>query len=1012
MKRAIVFGIMALLVCGTSAYGQALKGSISVSVTDADGAAIPGAVVEVGSDQTLSKRSGVTGNDGSVNLPALDPAANYVVTTTMDGFNGARNESVLVKAGQNTPIRVSLTLATVSEEVVVTAESPVVDVTSAQTGQDITLDLVESLPTARTYQDYLQLVPGVQAAVVDADGNNNPASRSGLNYSDIGGEVGSSADNFYYFEGVNVTDSVDGTSGANINTEIIQEQSVATGGLAAEFVGATGLVSNVITKSGGNSFSGSVNYYFQNDSLVDDNDNRADSSFSTFDTAFTIGGPVVRDKAWFFASYRAVNREEDVVDLDDRLLRTVERNDDQIFGKITWSPTQSGLLTGIYLSDPWDRNGSFNEQRANSRDITADRGGDRLTGTYSHVFNSLVLEVAGSEHEADLDTTPTNLETRNDVIFRNADDPNDITVTQLGGSGTSFIENRGTEQLRGSLEYLADTSWGSHTLKGGFELSQNDDFRDFVTTGDGGIYSSLSSIYVGQGITAAEVANNFTDVDFNPDNASDVGGFIDTINSLPNRNEFYALLDGNGDGTITGAEIGANLIYGSTAGNPNGLINYDRIFQTSSGEQFTKSEGTVLYLQDTWQYNKWSVNLGVRAEEWEHFDTAGTNIYTFDRDYAPRLSVVYDLKGDGRQRISAYVGRYYDPIRNNMTNFAGSVTGRERREQVFVNNEWVTYRIRGGPSQADAFFAPTTQTPYTDEFQVGYKIDLGSNMSFEANVIKRKTDDILEDYDLGLYADAAAYHLPVDHPESLFLGLDYFGYSDFPDSNFIIGTLAGGNRDWEGVELVFRKRMSNNWQMLASYNYADGTGNTNSDSNADFQGDVLWLDPRAINQEGTQPGLVEHLFKVAGTYQWDNGLSVGGAYRWNSGSIVSRTFSASGRNLPLLDINDPDYTGGPIQFAGGSGFGDPGDSGGWLSPLAVGSLENPDYGTLDLRVAYLWRLGGRFEVDVFLDIFNALDDQATIRIQDLVGGGGGAAFGEGTDFVDPRRYFLGARLRF
>jgi hypothetical protein len=347
-----------------------------------------------------------------------------------------------------------------------------------------------------------------------------------------------------------------------------------------------------------------------------------------------------------------------------------------------------------------------------------------------------------------------------------------------------------------------------------------------------------------------------------------------------------------------------------------------------------------------------------------------------------------------------------------MTNFAGSVTGRERREQVFVGGEWLTYRIRGGPAQADALFAPTTQTPYTDEFQIGYKIDLGSNMSFEVNAIKRTTEDILEDYDLGLYADPDVYGLPVDHPDSLFLGLGYFGYDTPPVSNFVIATLAGGNRDWEGLEFVFRKRMSNNWQMLASYNYADGTGNTNSDSNADFQGDVLWLDPRAINQEGTQPGLVEHLFKIAGTYQWDNGLSVGGTYRWNSGSIVSRTFRASGRNLPLLDINDPDYTGGPIQFAGGSGRGEAGGAGYWLSPDAVGTLENPSYGILDLRVAYLWRINGRLEADFFLDVFNALDDQKAIRVQDLRSGFNGIEYLEGTDFVDPRRYFLGARLRF
>jgi hypothetical protein len=1019
MKQVFVFACLALLVVGGTAFGQGTKGSITVSVTDDSGAGIPGATVEASSDQALRSATAVTGADGAATLSGLDPASNYVVTTTMDGFNGARNENVLVRSGQTTGIRVTLTLATVTEEVLVTAESPVVDITSAQTGQEITLDLVESLPTARTYQDYLQLVPGVQAAVVDANGNNNPASRSGTNYQDILGTVGDSRDNFYYFEGINVTDSVSGVAGAFINTEIIQQQNVTTGGLLnAEFIGATGLVSSVVTKSGGNDFSGSVNYYLQNDSLVESNKNRADDSFSTYDTAFTLGGPIVKDKAWFFGSFRLVNREQDVSDPGGNLQRTVTRDDEQAFAKLSFAPTASSLLTGIYLDDPWERDGSFDDQTTNLRDTTVDRGGDRYTATYSLVTGGgLVFDVGYGEHERSVDTLPANLDTRNDVNFRNADLPQPIENEQFGGSGTVFDETRGSETFRGSLEYLADTSWGDHTLKFGYESAEMNDNRDFVTTGDGGIYNSLAAIYAGQGVTAAEVASSFGDVDFNHTNTSDMAGFNQFASPA-----VFGVLDTNNDGTISSAEAGA-IVFDSTAGNPNGFINYDRIFQSSSGAQFTKSEGTTFYGQDTWQSGKWSVNAGVRTEEWEHFSTTGANIYTFPNEVAPRLSVTYDLKGDGKQRLSAYYGRYYDPIRNNMTNFAGSVTGRERREQVFITTdpatgagEWTTYRIRGGPSQPDANFAPTTETPFTDEWQVGYKRDLGRNQSVEVNLIKRETRDILEDYDLPLYGGLAprpgGYALPPNDPDSLFLGLDYFGFSDFPNANFFIATLEGGLRDWEGIEVVYRKRMSNNWQMLASYNYADGTGNTNSDSNADFQGDVLWLDPEAINQAGTQPGLVEHLFKVAGTYQWDNGVSAGGTYRWNSGAIVSRTFRASGRNLPLLDVNDPDYTGEPILFAGGDGFNEAGVPGGWLSPLSVGKFDNPSYGTFDARVAYLWNLSGRYEVDFFLDVFNVLDDQASIRNQDLVSGLGGVDFGEGLDFVEPRRYFIGARLRF
>ena len=92
---------------------------------------------------------------------------------------------------------------------------------------------------------------------------------------------------------------VTGTFGANLNTEIIQEQQVLTGGIPAEYVGAPGLLSSVITKSGTNQFTGSVNYFFQNDGLVAEDQNASDQGFSRFDTAVTGGGPIVPDAAWW-----------------------------------------------------------------------------------------------------------------------------------------------------------------------------------------------------------------------------------------------------------------------------------------------------------------------------------------------------------------------------------------------------------------------------------------------------------------------------------------------------------------------------------------------------------------------------------------------------------------------------------------------------------------------------------------------------------------------------------------
>jgi hypothetical protein len=375
----------------------------------------------------------------------------------------------------------------------------------------------------------------------------------------------------------------------------------------------------------------------------------------------------------------------------------------------------------------------------------------------------------------------------------------------------------------------------------------------------------------------------------------------------------------------------------------------------------------------------------VRAEEWTHVATTGEEIFTFDYEYAPRLSGAFDLRGDGRSKLGAFYGRYYDPIRMNLTNFAGTLSGRVLHEQVFANGEWITYRERGGPVTLDAFFAPTTKTPYTDEFMLTYQQDLGRNMSFEANAFHRETKDIIEDYDLCLYA-GSCYPGDPNHPQSLFLGIDYFG--NVPNANFFIATLAGGKRELDGFDLIFRKRLSNDWQALASYTWMDYKGNSYSDSNADFAGDVLEADPRAPNVFGRMPGSIEHNFKIAGSYHFDFGLVAGAAYRWNSGAYNNRTYLAFSRHLVA--------TGEDFEFAG---INYP-----WNASGAVGGLKN-----LSARYA---RDLGPVGAEVFVSITNALDDQSATLTEDLLAGSGGIGFGEETDWVGPRAIGLGVRFYF
>jgi hypothetical protein len=997
-KNAIIFCCVVLLG-GAVAFGQTTTGAVRLEIADPDGRVLPGAIVSVQSPHHLGTRSTVADASGVAIVPGLDPSDEYLVMVSLSGFNTARFENILVKSGSTTSIPVELSVAAIEAEIIITAESPLVDFSSAMTGEHLTLEFMEALPTGRSYQSYLQLVPGVMPTDPTID-NQNPAVRSGLNYADIGGNLGRSRDNFYYIEGIDVTDSYDGYYGADLNVEIIQEQSVTTGGIPAQFIGAPGLVSSVITKSGGNDFHGSLNYFFQNDSLMADNKHLESSAFSAYDAAFTLGGPIVRDKAWFFASYRVLDRDQDVSSTDTgEYLRTVNKGADQGFAKLSWSPASPIKITGTFLTDPTTSSGSLDSDVRNNRDLTQDTGGDRYILNYSHVLGPAYLSLSGGMHNGELSEYAASSDAYNQVYFASGDDFTSADE-QLGGDGANIEDQRDNIFANGALEWYLSSSWGDHTLSFGVEYMNHERIRDFTYTGDPPAnWSSYHSQYAG--VTAGELRQgDWTGSQWNYDNASDYNGLVAAIDDSPNSAQHYAILDTNGDGTISTDELAVAMIFDSTTGNPNGMLNYYRIVETEAAPVTYNSKGLTYFAQDTWQLNNWTVNAGVRAEQWDHYATDGSKISEFDLDVAPRLGVVWDVTGRGKMKLSAFFGRYYDPIRMNMTSFAGTLVGSVREEQVWTNFEWLTYRIRGGTQTQDALFAPTTKTPYTDDFQFGFELDLGANMSVEALVIRRRTRDIMEDYDLSLYAydtDGETYYEDINDPDSMWLGLDYFGYDVNPGSNFVIATLAGGKRDWDGIEFVFRKRFANRWQALASYTYADAMGNSNSDSNADFQGDVIWLDPRSPYQWGRQPGMIEHLLKIGGSYTFDFGLQLGGTIAFNSGTVASRTWSIYRRNLPMR-VDDAYYFGGMTTR--------------WLADNAVGSLENDSWSTIDIRGAYTFNLGRSMALEFFLDVFNVLDDQAAVRNQDVVAGTGGVDFGEPLQWNAPRRMYLGARLNF
>ncbi|MGE3958295.1 MAG: carboxypeptidase regulatory-like domain-containing protein [Vicinamibacterales bacterium] len=1002
--RSIGVVLLGLLLTGAStAWAQvATTGTIQVIIEDPQGGRLPGVTVQATATDTVTSRQGVTDAEGVATLEALQPSARYIVKAQLSGFRDMERTEILVRSGQVTTLRVELQLSTVSETVTVQGQTtPLVDVTRATSGTDITLSLTEALPTGRSYQSFLQLVPGVMPDSQNATGN--PASRSGMNWKDVvtNDNLGYSTDNFYYFEGINVTDPVTGTFGANLNTEVIQEQKVITGGIPAEYVGAAGLISTVITKSGTNSLSGSGTYFFQNNNLVAKNENLADNTFSSNDAAFTVGGPIVKNNLWAFGSFRYLKNTNDVNAQDTRqVIRTVETTQKQSFFKTTYAPSQKDTLSFVFLSDPFDRSGTTDPSVPNNRDRVRKQGGNRYSGSYSRIWGTLLLDATFASHDAEITDLSVDRTARNTIAYQRTT-TRTLADEQLGGFGQDFPETRPTRQFRIAAQYQI----GAHRLKGGYEWAQRKDIRDllYLPDSDRSQYTSIANLY--GPITAGSIANStlWSTRQFNVNNASDYNGLISRINTLPNRASFYSQYDTNGDGTISVAELGNSLVFNSSAGNPNQALNYYRITQTAVGKQDQQVRSNGFYVQDEFPLGRFTFNLGLRAEMWEHFSTTGFSIFKFDTTWAPRLSAVYDVKGDGSQKASAYWGRYFDPIRMDMANFAGTTNGSTREEQVFINNQWVTYRVRGFSAIPDGLFAPATKTPYTDELQLAYEADLGNNQSVSATYYKRNTRDIFEDFDPGIYTIPANYtgldgNGDVNAPNSLFLGYGYLGFdpANPPRANFFLGTLKGGERNYNGLELVYRKRFSNSWQSIVSYSYLDAKGNTVSDGNADFAGDVFWLDPRAPNMYGTIPGTIHNLFKASGTYATKWNIDFGATYSWNSGSIVNKTQLASSRRLPI-QVSTPFVYGGLLED--------------WVAPDAVGAVQNPSWGQMDLRAQYTKRVG-KASFEVSMDIFNLLNDQAVTRIEDLVAGTGSTQFGSPIAWRNPRRAFLGLRFRY
>jgi Carboxypeptidase regulatory-like domain len=591
------FAALALIAFGMAAGGfAATTGTLFGIITDADGSALPGVTVTVTSPALQGSRTTTTNAGGEYTFPVLPPGE-YRVEYALSSFETIVRTGVVVNLDQTTKVNVSMALARATASVEVTGDAVVIDPTQTNTQVNLKEDHLKYATIGLANRSY-------QNVVLEAPGAGSQAG-SGGNPSFFGSNFGESS---FLIDGLNTTDPVTHTFTSNFTFDSIQEIAVQTSGFEAEYGRAIGGVINVITKSGGNEFHGSFDARLQNENLTEEGERTRDfppgtdqlrydkdtQDFQNFSPAATLGGPILRDRIWFFGS---LERPEFTIQRPDLFGFQPGRRDFTgwtVFGKVTATPATSHTLALKFNSETATidhaEDSSFYSPEAGykqEQDLTV------YNGTYDAVLTPTWLasfqvgyinnKLDARPQSGDLDTTGVQ---------------DQITGIQTVNYTNIQTSKRPRLQVLGSTSYLANFL-GSHVFKVGTDLE----------------WTKFNSV------------NNVTGTPFDPSFCSE---------------EF---------GQPAGATCGA--VDQPAGGDPFLYLVY-----TDVPEQKFEGQGVAIYGQDEWRpVPNVTAKLGLRYDEVDYYLPGDEKVKTFTR-FQPRLGIAWDLFNDSSTILRANAGEF------------------------------------------------------------------------------------------------------------------------------------------------------------------------------------------------------------------------------------------------------------------------------------------------------------------------------------------------------------------
>jgi len=609
MLRA-VFRLLLLVLLAVPAAAQEQRGSIEGIVTDSSGGVLPGVTVEARSPAMVGVTTVVSDSAGGYRFPSLPPGR-YELTASLQGFTPAKASNVQLELGQVLKVNLSLSVGDLTESVQVKGEAPLIDVKQNSAGADIRSEVIERIPKGRDFTAIATSAPGI-----DNESRNNGIQIDGA----------SGADNRFIIDGVDTTNLARGTSGRVLRPDFIQEIQVKASGYNAEYRAAIGGVISAITKSGSNEWHGGLGGYYSSDGMLGkvrptlqlnpSNQTQAQyvnapaDKFTNNEGVFDLGGPIVKDRVWFYAAYnpQATDTHRTVTFTSNNATQTFEQKPiDQIVNYNVTSQLRNDLRLKFAASNERVKGGlalpsiqTNGTSTSNPALFPSPTRNDSYKDSYSGVFdwvpeshtyvNLTLTSFRYGSH--DVGTFSSLLRhTFSGSNFQFSDIP--ASLQQVNGYADNPASTRQVRDNFGSYNVNADITryinWkGSHALKGGIQYERQTN-------------NVLS------GAQAPTVALSW--------GAS------------------YSTVDGR---VVTGKY---------------GYYQVSRLF--TQGD--VKADVFGLFVQDAWTLNdRLTLNLGLRAENEDVPSYRPENLsihFGFPDKIAPRAGFAWDVRGDSQWKI-------------------------------------------------------------------------------------------------------------------------------------------------------------------------------------------------------------------------------------------------------------------------------------------------------------------------------------------------------------------------